>query len=116
MGQDFLAPPKRRYVCVFETPRPGYTFKVPEIEFEAVGDDEAYRYVIDEILGKGEGFKAVASLVLTRVAGSNGTDTRVPLMRWRPGPGWDFVDGRQGSLYEAPPKHSPWYGEKGRES
>lgn len=112
MGQDFLVSPKRRYVCTFEKPMPTYTFKVPEVEFEAKGDDEAYRYVIDEILGKSGGFQAVASLVLSRVAGDNGTDTRIPLMRWRPGPGWAFVDGREPSLYEAPPKHASWYGEK----
>lgn len=112
MGQDFLAPPMRRYICTFETPKPTYTFKVPEVEFEAKGDDEAYRYVIDEILTKGGGFQAVASLLLSRVAGNNGAEARIPLMRWRPGPGWEFADGREGTLYEAPPRHTPWYGEK----
>ncbi len=112
MGQDFISVPRRRYVCVFEKPKPNYTIKVPEVEFEAKGDEEAYRYVIEEILGKGGGFEALASLVLSRVAGDNGSGARIPMMRWRPGPGWEFVDGRQGTLYEAPPNRTPWYGDK----
>jgi len=112
MGQDFLVPPKRRYICTFETPRPTWTFKVPEVEFEAIGDDEAYRHVIEEILTRSGGYDAVQTLILSRAAGDNGSAVKVPLMRWRRGPGWEFMDGRQGSLYEAPPSHSPWYGEK----
>lgn len=110
MGQNFIGVPSRRYVCVFGRPKPTYTVKIPEVEFEAKGDEEAYRYVIDEIIHKGGGSEALESLTLYHLSGDNGSSSRVPMMRWRPGPGWDFTDGRQGSLYEAPPTHTPWYG------
>jgi len=85
-----------RYCAIFQEFRPGRTARVPELEFDAERDEDAYRFVIDEILNRQGGGGALRALLLVQVDPSG----RIPLMLWKPETGWSFADGRSAGFID----------------
>jgi len=106
MGSD--RPPN--YICIFEGTQPGWRLMGPDrVEFYAADDAAAYRHVIDHILGKERGAEALTTLRLERLL-ANGKPCE--MMRWRRGPGWEFVDDRPSAVIEDHPPRTPWYSDR----